>query len=236
MTQENFLILVIFYATAHAMEFLSSTYIDEFIAVTLFQLVAMMSPGPDFIIVVQNSLLYSRRVAVCTAIGIATGVSCHIMAAVFGIGFIITQSTWMLITIKILAGGYLSYISYCSFKAGAKASDVDIKTAVPTQQISAFEGFRRGYFTNLLNPKCILFFLTLFTVVLDPDTPGPIMVAYCIMIYSTTLIWFVILAVCFSKEIVQNVFKNYAHWINRATGLLFLVIALKIIIDLINEF
>jgi len=199
------------------MDILASTYIDEFLAVALFQTIAVASPGPDFAVVVQNSLLYSRRIGVLTALGISVGVLFHVAVALLGVGFIIAQSIWLFTAVKIMACGYLFYLAYCSFKSGGKVATMEQVGKAQTH-ISGLRAFQIGVITNILNPKAILFFLSLFTVVIDPNTPKPIILSYGALIFLITLAWFLTLALCFSHQKVQRIFTHISHWISRITG------------------
>jgi len=85
-----------------------------------------------------------------------------------------------------------------------------------------------------MNPKCILFFLTLFTVVVSPTTPRVVIAGYGAMIFGLTLAWFIFIAMCFSHERIRATFLNYTHWIARVTGVIFLALGLKMIADVIT--
>jgi threonine/homoserine/homoserine lactone efflux protein len=53
-------------------------YLPSIAALTVIQLLGLMSPGPDFAVVVRNSLIYSRKTAVLTAIGVSLGILVHL--------------------------------------------------------------------------------------------------------------------------------------------------------------
>lgn len=215
------------------MDMIPSSFVDEFITVAILQIVAVMSPGPDFAIVVQNSLLYARRVGVMTAAGIAVGVLFHVTLAIFGIGFIIAESSFLLTSFKILASLYLFYMGFTSLKASKTTTKISsLHTSQKT--ISPCTGFKRGVFTNLLNPKCILFFLTLFTVVVSPTTPRLVIASYGAMIFAITLLWFCFLAMCFSHARIRLSFLSCSHWISRITGVIFLALGLKMLWDVLS--
>lgn len=83
--------------------------------VTLVHLLAVMSPGPDFIMVMKNALTYSRKAGIWTAIGIATGISVHVFYSLAGLAFIIAQSILLFNTFKLLGAAYLIYLGIKSF-------------------------------------------------------------------------------------------------------------------------
>lgn len=75
-----------------------------------------------------------------------------------------------------------------------------------------------GFLTNALNPKCILFFISLFSLVIVPNTPPAILSLYGIIIFVETLAWFSFVAFCFSGKCTRERFNAIGHWIERVTG------------------
>ena len=89
-------------------------YLAEFITVATINILAVMSPGPAFAMIVRNSLIYSRKTAIISAIGLGFGVGLHIVYCLFGIGLIISKSTVLFTILKYIGAGYLFYIGYQS--------------------------------------------------------------------------------------------------------------------------
>jgi threonine/homoserine/homoserine lactone efflux protein len=82
----------------------------EFFAVTLFMLLAAMAPGPDFAMVVRNAILYSRRAACFTALGIGAGLGVHTLYSVLGLAVVIAGSATLFGVIKYAGAAYLCYL------------------------------------------------------------------------------------------------------------------------------
>ena len=78
--------------------------------VTFIHLLALISPGPDFIMACRNSLIYSRKIGIYTAIGFGLGIAVHIFYSLAGLALIISSSIFIFNTIKFLGAGYLVYI------------------------------------------------------------------------------------------------------------------------------
>ncbi len=96
---------------------MDNTFLAEFITIASLHPLAVMSPGPDFVLISRNSLVYSRKTGVYTALGLALGVLVHITYSLVGIAIIISKSIIIFSTIKLLGAGYLIYIGYKSLKA-----------------------------------------------------------------------------------------------------------------------
>lgn len=79
-------------------------------------LLAAMSPGPDMIVVIKNSLL-SRRLGIFTALGIASAIFIHVGYCIAGVGVIISQSIILFSIVKVLGALYILYIAYQLLRA-----------------------------------------------------------------------------------------------------------------------
>ena len=69
-------------------------------------ILAIISPGPDFAITLQNTLRHQRRGGLITALGIACGVSVHVSYSILGLGYLIHQATWILKDIRTSSISY----------------------------------------------------------------------------------------------------------------------------------
>lgn len=85
-------------------------YLPSIAALTIIQLLGVMSPGPDFAVVVRNSLIYTRKTGISTAIGVSLGILVHLAYISFGLGVVITKTAWLFFVLKYLGAGYLLYI------------------------------------------------------------------------------------------------------------------------------
>jgi RhtB (resistance to homoserine/threonine) family protein len=194
--------------------------------VAVLNLMAAISPGPDFIMTVRNSLLYSRRSGIFTGIGIGIGLCIHLFYCAAGIGYIISKSVTLFSMIKILGAGYLIYIGVKSILSKSAISLVtEEKTSVDLSRTAAF---KMGFLTNVLNPKATLFFLSLFTFVIRPDTPLYVILIISFVIIATAITWFAIVSIFCAHKSVQQKFFKYSTTINRLLGGLLIAIGIKI--------
>lgn len=201
------------------------SYLPTLISFTGLQIIGLISPGPDFAITMRNSLLYSREIGVFTALGIAFGIMGHVIYTLLGVGFFVMQTPWLFNIFKYVGSGYLLYSGY----KGLKAPSYIVSAPSPSQNtLSALKAFRSGFLTNALNPKAMLFFLSLFTAFLSPTTPPFIMISYGIIIFTTTFIWFSLVAWGFSNERVRTLFRAFSPWIEKTMGILLILLGLKL--------
>lgn len=202
-------------------------YLPLFGSVLLIHLLAVMSPGPDFVMALRNSLTYSRKTGIYTAVGFGIGIGVHVFYCVFGLALIISTSELIFNIIKYLGVVYLTYIGVVSISS--KAKDVSIGNSVHKKDISALKAIRIGFLTNVLNPKATLFFLSLFTFVIGPDVPKNIAWVLGVMMMINTTLWFSLVAIFFTQARIRALFNKYQKAFNIVFGVLLIAIAVKIV-------
>jgi RhtB (resistance to homoserine/threonine) family protein len=202
-------------------------YWAEFFTVALIHLLAVASPGPDFAVVVRESVAHGRRAGSYTAIGVGTAIFLHVGYSLLGIGLIVSQSIVLFNALKWAAAAYLIYIGIKALRAKpASATDAPVKVAAGAR--TAKGAFTSGFVTNGLNPKATLFFLSLFTVVINPHTPLWVQAGYGVYLAAATGLWFCLVARLFSQERVRAGFARMGHWFDRAMGGVLVALGLKL--------
>ncbi|MEM7795319.1 MAG: LysE family transporter [Cyanobacteria bacterium P01_C01_bin.118] len=208
------------------------TFWAGWLTVFVLGLVAVVTPGPDFALTLRSSLAYSRRAGVYTAVGIGLGNAIHAAYCLIGIGAIISQSIVLFNGIKLLGAGYLIYLGIKSLQAkSVKAKSLQDNRRI----VSAFAAFRLGLFGNLLNPKATLFFLALFTQIVQPDTPLVAQAVYGGTVALQSLVWFALLALLISQRWVKQLLVNISHWLERVTGALLILLGLRLVVAKLSD-
>jgi RhtB (resistance to homoserine/threonine) family protein len=192
-------------------------YIPLILSVALIHFLAVASPGPDFIMVMRNSLVYSRKSGVYTAIGLGLGILVHVTLALAGIAFIISQSILLFNVIKLLGAGYLIYIGIKSLRASSHSSR-NQELQQEKVDLTKLKAIRIGFITNVTNPKAILFFLSLFTLVIQPSTPFAIKGIMGAEMAIVTAAWFALIASLVSHRIIKQRIMRIQHYFERVMG------------------
>ncbi|QYO62014.1 LysE family transporter [Leptolyngbya sp. 7M] len=146
----------------------------EWITVFVIASLVIMSPGPNFFITLRNSLVHSRQAGVYTALGLAIADLIHMSYCLVGIGVIISQSILAFTLLKWIGAIYLVYVGVKSLRAKPQQAS----TSQPKAAMNNRSAFRMGLFTCLLNPKATLFYLALFTQIIQPNTPLWVQILY----------------------------------------------------------
>ena len=199
----------------------------EFATVAVFHLLAVMSPGPDFAIVVKQSVTHGRQTGMVTAMGVGLAILIHVTYSLLGIGLLIKNSQWLFSLMKYLAAAYLVYIGFKAIRAKAGSSekiDQEVNKPIPTKH----SAFWIGFLTNGLNPKATLFFFSLFAVVINPQTPLWAQAGYGLYMSLATACWFILVATIFGHKRVRVAFERMGHWFDRVMGAALILLGIKI--------
>ncbi len=186
-----------------------------------------MSPGPDFLIVTRSALMYSRRTGVWTALGVALGILVHVAYCLLGIGLVISKSIVLFNTIKYLGAAYLLYIGWGALTT--KSAPAPEETVGRTSDdLPVLKAVQIGFLTNALNPKASLFFLAVFTQVIDQTTPVSLQLFYGLYMCGATFVWFGFLASVLSVSAIKRQFAKIQCIAERVMGGLLMALGLKV--------
>lgn len=201
-------------------------YLSEFLTVVVIHFLAIVSPGPDFILISRNSLKYSRRVGIYSAIGLGLGIAVHVTYSLIGVGLIISKSIIIFSILKYFGAAYLLYIGYQCLKA----KPYHVLDVVQTKQedLNWIAAVRMGFLTNVLNPKATLFFLALFTQVIDPQTPKAMQLLYGVEMSIVTFLWFAFVAIVLSHKLIRARFVAAQHYVERTFGVILIGLGIKV--------
>lgn len=203
------------------------TWWPEFLTIVLVHLLAVASPGPDFAMVLRQSIVSGRRTAIFTSIGIGSGILVHVSYCLLGLGLVISRSLFLFNLAKLVGAVYLIYIGWHSLRA--KPVDPPVGGTFSAKHTpSAGQALRIGFLTNLLNPKVTLFFLSLFSLVIKPQTPLWVQLGYGVYMALATALWFSILSLFLTRPRVRSFFRRFGHWAERVMGAVLIALGVRL--------
>lgn len=197
-------------------------------AITLVSLLGAISPGPDFFIVMKNSLSYSRKSGYLTTLGISLALLFHLTYTVVGIGILMTEGSFFYLVVKYAGAGYLFYIGFKGLMSSFKGQKLDDVSDSRRDIISSFTAFKQGFLTNLLNPKCALFFVSLFSQFIVVDTPLSLKIGFACINWSISLAWFLLLSYLITGKFFMSHLNSFRIYIDRVMGCVFMSLSLKL--------
>jgi len=185
----------------------------------------VISPGPDFSVVVKNSLTKGRKEGLLTALGIASGVAIHVTYSVLGMGLLLAADSPVFKWIRILGSFYLIYLGLKSLLSSS-SQKTEKDTARPKSKRS---WYYEGLLTNLLNPHASLFLISIISSIIGEN---PILIValagFCIVL--TAALWFTIVSVIFSFKTISKRFMQHTGLINRMLGLVLIAFGLRLLV------
>lgn len=197
----------------------------EFGQVALAHLLAVASPGPDFAIVLRQSLVHGRRTAIWTSVGVGVAILLHVGYSLLGLGLLIRSSAAWFDGLKWAGAAYLAWLGVQALRSRQRSGEVPGTEEGGRGEPPARGAFATGFLTNALNPKATLFFVALFATVISPGTPKWVQAGYGLWMAGATAAWFSLVAVAFTRPGVRGRFLRHGHWVDRALGVVFLGLA-----------
>ena len=204
------------------------TFFSAWMTVLAVSVIAVVTPGPDFALTLRNSVAYSRRAGLYTALGVGAGNLVHVTYSLIGIGAIISKSILIFSLLKWVGAAYLIYIGIKSLKARRIKGTQD--NFEPQREIGRWVAFRIGFLGNLLNPKATLFSLALFTQIVQPATPILVQAIYGLTLAVVALLWFALVAMVISQRALKRHLLSFSHWLERLTGAALIALGLRLAI------
>jgi len=131
-------------------------YWAEFFTIVIGHLFAVTSPGPDFAVVMRQSVRFGARSGIWTSLGVGSAILLHVSYCLLGVAFLLSQSPALFNAMKLLAAVYLFYLGVQSIRASFVRPVID-GDATLEPALSAARAFGLGFVTNGLNPKATLF-------------------------------------------------------------------------------
>ena len=198
-----------------------------FLTVALLHLFAVASPGPDFVLVSRQSFRYGRTVAIWTSVGIAIGILFHVILSLTGLSLLLQNQPYLFWYLKLAAALYIGYLGLTSL---ISKSPINLQNNSTDEDGRYLKSISTGFLTNALNPKAFIFFITVFTLVINEDTGLFIKGLLGMYMSLATFIWFSLVSILLTNQKATERFKKAIPWLEKITGLFLIVLAIQIIL------
>lgn len=201
--------------------------IETLLSFALATAVLAISPGPDNIFVLTQSMVNGKKFGLITIAGLMTGCIVHTSFVAFGVSEIIKKNEQLFLILKIFGACYLLYLAYKVYKASSK---ITVNTATVIKKTTK-EMFINGFWMNVLNPKVTIFFLAFLPQFLFSTTIHTVVQFYIlggIFIVVSTIVFSLIAfsAAIISKKVTQN--NNIGKYLKWLQIVVFILISLFI--------
>jgi threonine/homoserine/homoserine lactone efflux protein len=190
---------------------------------------ALILPGPDFIGVVRSSMTRGKAGGLRTTMGVSMGLGFYATLSLLGLSAVLVEYQWLTWAVRVLGGGYLAYLGIRLIRAKpVNAADAALQTPLRGN------AFVFGLLVTLTNPKAIVLFASVFATAVTSATPSWVMVLMIGLVVLSALTWYSLVSLFMASAPVMRRFQHARHWIERAAGVCFVAIGLRILADARN--
>ncbi|WP_016908393.1 LysE family translocator, partial [Streptomyces xiaopingdaonensis] len=151
-------------------------------------------PGADFAVVVRNALA-SRGAGVASALGVAGGLLVHTAVAALGLAALAVTVPGLLPAVQLLGGLYILWLGVRTLHGAVRAPSPGVPVA--EAPAPSGRGLREGFLTNALNPKAVVFFVSLLPQFSDGRSGTTALLAGIVVVLA--LAWFTLLALAVDR-------------------------------------
>ncbi len=139
--------------------------LTELMLYCLAALAIMLTPGPNMLYCVSRALCQGRIAGWVSVLGVQAGNVVHIAAATIGLTALLAAMPTLYDAIRFAGAAYLLWLAWQAIKPGGRG----LFEAQDLPHDSYAKLFRMGLVTNLLNPKQLVFFTSIFSQFLHPE-------------------------------------------------------------------
>ncbi|MDB2448742.1 LysE family translocator [bacterium] len=164
-------------------------------------LIACASPGPATLAISNTALAGGRSRALAVASGIWSGSLLWSTSAAFGLSAIMLANAWLFEVFRYLGAGYLLYLSYRSLRSLMRPA---VSSPAIASRGALWAAYRRGLLIHLTNPKAVLFFGALYSLMLNPNTSAAALFSVIIVVSCTNATVFFGYALLFSNARIRR--------------------------------
>lgn len=194
------------------------------LAVGLVQLLAVISPGPSFLITARTAVAQSRWRGVQVALGLGAGTVIWASAAVLGLHVLFETFPALYLGMKLGGAAFLLYIAYMIFIHAAEPLEIGAVAAA-----EARSPFWQGFITQISNPKVAVFFGSILIAMLPHDVPLWMSLSLIAIVSFNEVWWYSAVALFFGAPPVRRFYLAAKAWIDRITGLFLGALGLKLL-------
>jgi threonine/homoserine/homoserine lactone efflux protein len=206
---------------------------EVFLVIAFTHFLALLSPGPDFFLILTSLLQKGRRYTYGVVLGVTLGNALILMVCLFGFMMLGNLSTTILLVLKWMGGGYLAYLSFLCFKAAQGATvNITVEEKILVKQEFSYKNkiksLALGLQSSLLNPKNIMFYSSLMLLIQKDFSLFQKLLMSTWMV-GVVLIWNILLVKLLAQGRVLDKIKRSATGLYYCSSIAFIVFAVLLI-------
>ncbi len=193
------------------------------LSIGFIQLLAVISPGPSFLITARTAVAQSRADGMKVALGLGAGTVIWSSAALLGLNAVFHAVPVLFMGMKIAGALFLLYIAYMIFRHAAEPLKIEgaaENTGSP---------FIKGFLTQIANPKVAVFFGSIFIAMLPEQVPLWMTLTLIFIVSFNEVWWYSAVSLFFGSGPVRGFYLSAKAWIDRVTGLFLGALGLRLL-------
>ena len=194
------------------------------LSIGLIQLMAVISPGPSFLITARTAVTQGRVAGIKVAAGRSVGTIIWSTAALFGLALLFRLVPPLFVAMKLVVALFLLWVAFNIFRHAAEPLPLEADPATPVRS-----PFLQGVWTQLSNPKAAIFFGSIFVALLPRAAPLWMMLALIAIVTFNEMWWYSAVTLFFSSGPVRRAYLSAKTWLDRATGLVLGALGLRLL-------
>lgn len=195
------------------------------LTISMLHFVAQLSPGPDVLLIAKSAASTTRRNTLQIITGISVGIIVWVVLTLAGFSALLQQWPWIQQILMLLGGFFLAKMGWAMLKGGLssfqQSANLDTGTVLQAKNY-----FLLGLFTNLSNPKTLIYFSSVFSLALSSSADVSLKTQLAVLIPIQTFLTFVLFMLIMSMPKIKALYQRSGSYIDIVSGALFLMFAL----------
>ncbi|UIJ74728.1 LysE family transporter [Acinetobacter sp. SH20PTE14] len=200
--------------------------------------VAQLSPGPDVLLIAKSAASTTRANTLKIIAGISVGIVVWVVLTLLGFTVLVEQFPWIQQVLMAVGGFFLAKMGWAMFSGGLKSLNqtANLEDGQALSQQNTENYFLLGLFTNLANPKTLIYFSSVFSLALSSSASSNLKAQLAVIIPIQTFIVFSLFMMIMSLPKIKALYQRSGSYIDLVSGALFLIFAIWLWFDAIRMF
>lgn len=203
---------------------LAISEVSTLVSIGLVQMLAVISPGPSFLVTARTAVAKSRFDGVKVGFGIGAGTVIWSSAALLGLNVLFRAVPVLFLGMKIVGALFILWIALQIYRHAADPVVIEVGNGE-----SVASPFMNGFLTQISNPKAAVFFGSIFIAMLPSAIPLWMTVALIALVSFNEVWWYALVALFFGAGPVRRFYIRARVWIDRVTGLFLGALGLRLL-------
>ncbi len=196
---------------------------------TVTHLLAVMSPGPSFVVILRTAAVRSKRAGIIVAFAMGIVTLGWALAAWFGLAVLFALFPWVYAGFKLAGAAYLIFLAIQLWRHAGDRFEFENVADAGTK--GDWQAFKLGALTQIANPKVAIFFGSIFVAILPPSPSSGLMALVFAIVFLNEFVWYAFLATIMASKPVRQRYVSAKPILDRVTGTFLGFLGVRIAID-----